>query len=157
MLLGSWWVPSTHAPLIVRWSFKVWYLWHRQCTHKHTLKHQGFIKIQETPQRPFADQMDEPAPCFFLTVGWMGYQLLWASLATLVSGAGCVGSWKLGSSQHEKNRRFTLLFFLSRVWESMKCAMQIWLIWVVFGQTWCLDVFFHRYAFFQQIYNCLVV
>lgn len=115
MLLGSWWVSSTHTPLIVRWIFKVWYLWHRQCTHKHTLKHQGFIKIQETPQRPFADQMDEPAPWFFLTVGWMGYQLLWASLATLVSlaltkalDALDLGSWDPANT---KIRLFTLLFF----------------------------------------------
>ena len=37
---------------------------HTLSEYPNILKHQGFIKIQETPQLPFADQLDEPAPWF---------------------------------------------------------------------------------------------
>lgn len=153
MLLG---VSSTHTPLIVVESLKcdtfgignVHTNTHTQTLHTlseypNILKHQGFIKIQETPQRPFADQMDEPAPCFFSRE--------MDGIPVVMGKFGNFGILEVGIQATRKFVFSHFCFFLSRVWESMKCAMQIWLIWVVFGQTWCLDVFFHRYAFFQQL------
>lgn len=113
MLLG---VSSTHTPLIVVESLKcdtfgignVHTNTHTQTLHTlseypNILKHQGFIKIQETPQRPFADQMDEPAPCFFFP--WDGWD---TSCYGQVWQLWYLGSWDPGNT---KIRLFTLLFF----------------------------------------------
>ena len=81
------------------------------------------LRISEYPQTPRIHQNprnSSTAICWpdgwtramFLTVGWMGYQLLWASLATLVSGAAMRWILEVGiQPTRKKHRLFTLLFF----------------------------------------------
>lgn len=154
MLLG---VSSTHTPLIVVESLK--------CdtfgignVHTNTHTHKHFIP---SPNIRISSNTKDSSKSKKLLNGhlltrWMNPRHVFFSremdgIPVVMGKFGNFGILEVGIQATRKFVFSHFCFFLSRVWESMKCAMQIWLIWVVFGQTWCLDVFFHRYAFFQQL------